>query len=223
MDIPDTLSPLLPIVHRLRIVFRATSRILTELLYVCSGRPDFARPYVGVHMCTSLMSSSLLLQQCPACLGVQSDMSARPALKFKPGKSPAFENLELFKELDPSTQFPWERISSTVQLIRSLRGSEAESTISSRYSSFRGRERSLDPGRLRRTAWHIGEKTVFRPSAYVDLQSLGLTGGEEKFHLPFVSTPRPLSRIGPSMQVFQQSQWLSRSGIPRPPIARTYE
>ena len=28
-DIPDPLSPLLPIVHRLRQVFRATSRILT--------------------------------------------------------------------------------------------------------------------------------------------------------------------------------------------------
>ena len=28
----------------------------------------FARPYVGIHKSTSLMSSSLLLQQCPACL-----------------------------------------------------------------------------------------------------------------------------------------------------------
>ena len=32
------------------------------------GHPAFARPYLGVHRCTSLMSSSLLLQQCPACL-----------------------------------------------------------------------------------------------------------------------------------------------------------
>ena len=31
-------------------------------------RPAFARPYVGVHKSTLLMSSSLLLQQCPACL-----------------------------------------------------------------------------------------------------------------------------------------------------------
>ena len=30
--------------------------------------PAFAWPYVGVHRNTSLMSSSLLLQQCPACL-----------------------------------------------------------------------------------------------------------------------------------------------------------
>ena len=37
-------------------------------MYVRAGRPAFARPYVGVHKSTSLMSSSLLLQQCPACL-----------------------------------------------------------------------------------------------------------------------------------------------------------
>ena len=37
-------------------------------MYVRAGRPAFVRPYVGVHKSTSLMSSSLLLQQCPACL-----------------------------------------------------------------------------------------------------------------------------------------------------------
>ena len=37
-------------------------------MYVRDGRPAFARPYVGVHRSTSIMSSSLLLQQCPACL-----------------------------------------------------------------------------------------------------------------------------------------------------------
>ena len=37
-------------------------------MYVCASRPAFARPYVGVHRSTSLISSSLLLQQCPACL-----------------------------------------------------------------------------------------------------------------------------------------------------------
>ena len=37
-------------------------------MYVRAGCPAFARPYVGVHKSTSLMSSSLLLQQCPACL-----------------------------------------------------------------------------------------------------------------------------------------------------------
>ena len=62
-DIPDPLSPLLPIVHRLWQVFRATSRI-----HVRAGRPSFAQPYVRVHRSTLLMSSSLLLRQCPACL-----------------------------------------------------------------------------------------------------------------------------------------------------------
>ena len=37
-------------------------------MYVQAGHPTFAWPYVGVHRSTSLMSSSLLLQQCPACL-----------------------------------------------------------------------------------------------------------------------------------------------------------
>ena len=37
-------------------------------MYVRAGRPVFARPCVGVHKSKSLMSSSLLLRQCPACL-----------------------------------------------------------------------------------------------------------------------------------------------------------
>ena len=37
-------------------------------MYVRAGRPTFARSYVGVHRSTPLMSSSLLLQQCPACV-----------------------------------------------------------------------------------------------------------------------------------------------------------
>ena len=37
-------------------------------MYVRAGRPAFARSCVGVHKSTSLMSSSLLFQQCPACL-----------------------------------------------------------------------------------------------------------------------------------------------------------
>ena len=37
-------------------------------MYVLAGQSAFSRLYVGVHRSTSLMSSSLLLQQCPACL-----------------------------------------------------------------------------------------------------------------------------------------------------------
>ena len=110
----------------------------------------------------------------------------------------------MFKKLDPGAQFQWERISSAVQPRRSLRGSEAEPTTSSRYSSFRGRERSLDPRRLRR-AFRTHGQTGLRPKAYIDLQPLGLTCGEEKSDSPFVSTLHPPSRIGPSMQVFQRA------------------
>ena len=42
--------------------------IAAVCMYVRACRPAFARPYVGVHWSTSLMSSSLLLQQCPACM-----------------------------------------------------------------------------------------------------------------------------------------------------------
>ena len=37
-------------------------------MYVRAGRPAFDCPYAGVHRITLLTSSSLLLQQCSACL-----------------------------------------------------------------------------------------------------------------------------------------------------------
>ena len=37
-------------------------------MYVRAGCPTFDLPYAGFHRSTSLTSSSLLLQQCPACL-----------------------------------------------------------------------------------------------------------------------------------------------------------
>ena len=37
-------------------------------MYVRAGCPAFAWPYAGVHRSISIMCSSLLLQQCPACL-----------------------------------------------------------------------------------------------------------------------------------------------------------
>ena len=68
-DIPDPFSPLFSSVHCFRQVFSNTSRIGTELLYVGSCWSSCpCRPFVGVHRCTTHMSSSLLLQQCPACL-----------------------------------------------------------------------------------------------------------------------------------------------------------
>ena len=85
-------------------------------------------------------------------------------------------------------QFHWEQLSSKVQPHCSLRGSEAEPTTSSWYSSFRGLEKSLAPVRLRRA----GEHSQINGVLPIGLRRpLGLNGGEEKSDSPFVSTPRP--------------------------------
>ena len=151
-------------------------------------------------------------------------MSARPALKFKPRRDNAFrtsrqvsENSELFKKLDPGAQFQWERISSAVQPCRSLRGSEAEPTTNSRYSSFRGHERSLDPRRLPRAFRHsrtnsASPKDLRRPSAFGSELRRG------KVRLAFrLHTESPV-KTRPRYTSLSASQWLSRSGIPRPPL-----
>ena len=85
-------------------------------MYVRAGRPAFARPCVGVHKSTSLMSSSLLLQQCPACLvrltiftnndnnntgsesqdiGMESDIEKSAILEMRSGKRQMTEGKEL--------------------------------------------------------------------------------------------------------------------------------
>ena len=53
---------------------------------VRAGCPDFARPCEGVRKSTSLMSSSLLLQQCPACL------VRLTLIVFVMGKIPPFDD-----------------------------------------------------------------------------------------------------------------------------------
>ena len=68
-DIADPLSP-----HYLSSIASGRSSGLHPVstqsccMLVRAGRPAFARLCEGVHMSLSLMSSSLLLQQCPACL-----------------------------------------------------------------------------------------------------------------------------------------------------------
>ena len=143
----------------------------------------------------------------------QSGMSARPALKFKSIRGKAFrasrqlsENSELFKKLDPSAQFQWKRISSALQPCRSLRGSEAEPTTSSRYSSVRGCGRSLDPGRLRRAAWHSRTNNA-SPIGLCQSSAFRSDWSPTQLSFPHC-VPRQVSA----------SQWLSRSSIPRPPL-----
>ena len=74
-DIPDPLLPLLRIEAEKETGnsnFCSSGLHLVSshscCMYVRAGRPAFVWPYVGVHRSTSLMSSFLLLQQCPACL-----------------------------------------------------------------------------------------------------------------------------------------------------------
>ena len=102
-----------------------------------------------------------------------------------------------------------------VQPCRSLRGSEAEPTTNSRYSSFRGHERSLDPRRLRRAFRHsrtnsASPKGLRRPSAFGSELRRG------KVRLAFrLHTESPV-KTRPRYASLSASQWLSRSGIPRP-------
>ena len=65
-DIPDPLSPLLSASGRYPGLHPVSSH--SCCMYVRASRPAFSWPYAGVHRSTSVMSSSLLLQQCPACL-----------------------------------------------------------------------------------------------------------------------------------------------------------
>ena len=64
-DIPDPLSTPIPFVR-----FPGLHPLSSQscCMLVGTGRPAFAQPCEGVHWSTSLMSSSLLHQQCPACL-----------------------------------------------------------------------------------------------------------------------------------------------------------
>ena len=64
-DLPDPLSQLISIVHCSREAFKAISAIVYRY---SQSRPAFACSCEGIHRNISLMSSSLLLQQCPACL-----------------------------------------------------------------------------------------------------------------------------------------------------------
>ena len=68
-DLPDLLSLPLSTGHRFRSVFKASSCIGIELLYISSSwKFGFARPFEGVLRSTSRMSLSLLFLKCPACL-----------------------------------------------------------------------------------------------------------------------------------------------------------
>ena len=97
-----------------------------------------AQPFLVIHCCS---------EDNQACLPGLLCSSSREGVTHSVQVARWARTRSCSRKLDPGAQFQWERISSTVQLRHSLRGSEAEPTTSSRYSSFRGRKRSLDPRR----------------------------------------------------------------------------
>ena len=127
------------------------------------------------------------------------------------------ENSELFKKLEPGSQFQCVRISSIDQLSRSMKGSEAEPTTSSRYSSFQNQERSLDPERLRRALRHsrtndASSLSLRQPSV---LES-DLRRGKEVLVFRFHTVS--INKDQPKYASLSANQWFSRSGIPRTPL-----
>ena len=66
--IPDPISLLLSFIASGRFSRLHLVSSYSCFMYVRAGHPAFAQPYVGVHRSTSVMSLSLLFQQCPACL-----------------------------------------------------------------------------------------------------------------------------------------------------------
>ena len=128
-------------------------------------------------------------------------------------KSPGERELGVVQEARPWRLIPVR--ADLVQLCRWRRGSEAEPTTSSRYSSFRGRERSLDSRRLRRAVRHsrtnsASPKGLRRPSAFVSDLRRG------KVRLAFCLLTASPVKDRPRYANLSASQWLSRSGIPRP-------
>ena len=142
-------------------------------------------------------------------------MSARLTLKFKPRRG---------NEFRASRQVSKNRSCSRSSILAPNSSGSGSPLPSSHAARYEGPKRNapLAPDaalskavRLRRAA----RQTVLRPSAYVDLQPLGLTGGEEKFDSLFVFTLRPPSRIGPGMQVFQLASGSPDQAYPDPRCA----
>ena len=128
-----------------------------------------------------------------------------------PCKSPGERELGVVQEA-----WSWRPIPVGTNLLRRPAAPlEAESTTSSRYSSFRGRERSLDSERLRRAARHprtngVSPIGLRRPSVFGPNWRWGKVQFVFRLHIASLVKDRP------KYANFSASQWLSRSGIPRP-------
>ena len=113
------------------------------------------------------------------------------------------ENFELFKKLEPGSQFHWERISPSDQPSRFTRGSETEPTINPRYSFFRDHERALDRGRFHMALRHARENSHARKALShlrtTPYPSLTIGPGKPDFGKPmaleFRHPETPISKI----------------------------
>ena len=129
------------------------------------------------------------------------------------------ENSELFKKSEPGAQVLLERISSCDLPSCSLDRSETVPTINSRYSSFLDHERSLDPERLRRALWRSA-KNGTSPLGLWLLSALWLDFRRGKAFFTFCPHTVSLVKDRPRKLNLSASQWLSRTGIPKPPLQR---
>ena len=150
---------------------------------------------------------------CQARLVIQSKKGQRI-----PSKPPGERELGVVQEAQPGAQFKCERISSIDQPNRSTRGSEAEPTTRSQYSSFRDWERSLDPRRLQRALRH--SRTNIASSFSLGWPSaLGSDLSRGKVSLAFCLHTVSFDKNRPD----EANQWFSRSGIPRPLLRERWQ
>ena len=204
----------------INIVLLDVGYIVDKLFGMNAGRP--------LSDVTPKWADSLAVSSRPLLQRAQSGMSAKPASKAQPARGNALQanrqvskNSELFKKPKSSAQFHWERISSYDQPSRSSSGSELMPTIKSQYSSFLDRERSLDPRRLRR-ALQYSANNSFSPLCLRQLSALGLDFRRGKAFFTFCPYTISFVKDRPRKANLSASQWLSRSGIPKPPLQRRW-
>ena len=114
------------------------------------------------------------------------------------------ENLKLFKKPEPGAQFQCEWTSSIDQLSQSTRGSKAELTTRSWYSSL------LEPERLQRALQH----SQANGALLLSLCRISALGSDLKRGKVFI--PCPSTRISPSKPVFQQTRSSPDQACPDP-------
>ena len=100
-------------------------------------------------------------------------------------------------------------------------GFKAELTTNSQYSSFRYWENSPNPERLQK-AWQHSARYGALPLSLRQLSDLGLDFRRGKASFTLRPTATSLLNDRRRKSNLSVSQWLSRSGIPKPPLQRRW-